>query len=196
MAKAIARFRANRPGVKVLLEVTHTRLAAGLTREGRYDVGFIPSWTSFPNLRSETLIETCLVCVLQKDHPLAGLKILTPNELKSYPLIVKVNDISSTQTQEAFRKHGIDREYAIGCNMTTTAVMLVESGAGIAIVDPWINRENHPDLVFRPFSPAIRIGISAVLSSEGSVPRLVAEFLQEVREEIKESSSQLVTNPN
>jgi len=188
VARAVARFRARRPGARVHLEVTHTRLAAELTRDGRVDIGIIPSWTTFPKLRSETLIESGLGCLLRRDHPLSSRKTLAPRDLDAHPLIVKVNDISSTQTQEAFRKHGIERDHAIACNMTTTAAMLVEAGAGIAIVEPWIDMAKHPDLAFRPFVPKIKIGVAAVLSAEGNVPKLVAEFLQVIRQEIGESA--------
>ena len=77
------------------------------------------------------------------------------------------------------------------CNQTLMAALLVEEGAGIAIVDPWISRNHFPGLLFKPFRPAINMSCIALHSQSQPMSRLATGFLDVVKEDINFSRNEL-----
>ena len=65
-----------------------------------------------------------------------------------------------------------------------TVFMLVEAGAGIALVDPWIRREQFPTLLRKPFRPNIEVCPRALFQRASPLSRLAEEFLETVKERI------------
>ncbi|MBL6945495.1 MAG: LysR family transcriptional regulator [Rhodospirillales bacterium] len=181
LADAITRFRRERPGVRVLLEVTHTQRTVEQAAAGQIDLGFIHAPSENPSLRAEKLTTAEIICVLPGDHPLAGRAVVGPKEISKYPLITNVRNSISPRIEEAFREFGVERDYAIACNHTMTVFMLVEAGAGIALVDPWLYGEKFPTLLRKPFRPSIEISPRALFLRAQPLSRLAEEFLQVVR---------------
>lgn len=184
LAEAIARFRRERPGVRVLLEVTHTQKTVELAAAGQIDLGFIHAPSENPLLRVEKLAASAIICVLPEDHPLAGLPFLGPKDICRYPLITNNRNTIAPRIDEAFRASGVERDFAIACNHTMTVFMLVEAGAGIALVDPWIRPGQFPTLLRKPFRPTIEVCPRALSQRSAPLTRLADEFLQTVKDGI------------
>ena len=191
LPSSISKFRSEHSGVRVLVEVSHTLLIIEMARKGSIDIGFIQSPAAIPLLRSDVLEISELVCVLPNDHPLADKLTLGPLDLVNFPLIVNVRNFTSSHIEEIFRTHGIERDFVIACNQTLMAAMLVEEGAGIAIVDPWISRNHFPGLLFKPFRPAINMSCIALHSQSQPMSRLATGFLDVVKEDINLSRNEL-----
>ncbi|MBT3359587.1 MAG: LysR family transcriptional regulator [Rhodospirillales bacterium] len=189
LAKAMTRFRRERPGVRILLEVTHTQRTVELAAAGQIDLGFIHAPSENPILQTEKLATAEIICVLPRDHPLADRTTLGPNEIKDFPLITNIRNSISPRIEEAFRKGGIERDFAIACNHTMTVNMLVEAGAGIGLVDPWIEKTRFPSLVRKPFHPRVEISPRALYSRSQSLSRLAERFLEVVREEVAKTEN-------
>ena len=62
-----------------------------------------------------------------------------------------------------------------------TVFTLVEAGAGVALVDPWLRGEKFPTLVRRPFRPTIEVSPRALFLRTQSLSRVAEEFLRVVR---------------
>lgn len=183
LANALKRFREERPGVRILLEVTHTQRTLELASAGQIDLGFIHGPSENPLLQFERLAASEMVCVLPADHPLAAQPALGPRDISAFPLITNIRNSIAPRIEEAFRKQGVERDFAIACNHTMTVYMLVEAGAGIGLVDPWVQAERFPTLVRRPFRPRVEVSPRAVHSRSQSLSRLTEGFLAVVREE-------------
>ncbi|MBL6945554.1 MAG: LysR family transcriptional regulator [Rhodospirillales bacterium] len=182
LAEAITRFRNERPGVRVLLEVTHTRRCVEQAAAGQIDLGFIHAPSENPYLRTEKLTTAEIICVLPQNHPLAELPVVGPREISRFPLITNARNSISPRIEEAFRESGVERDFAIACNHTMTVFMLVEAGAGVALVDPWLRGEKFPTLVRKPFRPCIEVSPRALFLRAQPQSRLADEFLQVVRD--------------
>ena len=185
LAEAIAQFRRDRPGVRVLLEVTHTQRTVELAAAGQIDMGFIHAPSENPLLRVEKLATSAIICVLPQDHPLAGKAFIGPKDVCKYPLITNNRNTIAPRIEEAFRAQGVERDYAIACNHTMTVFMLVEAGAGIALVDPWIRPGQFPNLLRKPFRPTIEVCPRALFQRTNPLSRLADEFLETVKARIE-----------
>lgn len=185
LAEAIAQFRHERPGVRVLLEVTHTQRTVELAAAGQIDLGFIHAPSENPLLRVEKLATSAIICVLPHDHPLADRPFLGPKDICRFPLITNNRNTIAPRIEEAFRACGVERDFAIACNHTMTVFMLVEAGAGIALVDPWIRKEQFPTLLRKPFRPTIEVCPRALFQRSAPLSQLAEAFLQTVKERIE-----------
>ena len=85
LAEAIAQFRAERPGVRVLLEVTHTQRTVEQAAVGQIDLGFIHAPSENPVLAAEKLATAGIICVVPRDHPLAALPTVGPRDIIGFP---------------------------------------------------------------------------------------------------------------
>jgi DNA-binding transcriptional LysR family regulator len=195
LAEAIARFRCERPGVRVLLEVTHTQRTVELAAAGQIDLGFIHAPSENPLLRVEKLATSAIICVLPQDHPLADRPFLGAKDICRFPLITNNRNTIAPRIDEAFRACGVERDFAIACNHTMTVFMLVEAGAGIALVDPWIREGQFPTLLRKPFRPTIEVCPRALSQRSTPLSRLAEEFLQTVKDKIGTDSLSASSEP-
>lgn len=193
LAKAMTRFRHERPSVRILLEVTHTQRSSELAASGQIDLGFIHAPAENPLLYAEKLATAEMICVLPRGHSLTDKKTLAPADIKDFPIITNIRNSISPRIEDAFRKFGIERDFAIACNHTMTVHMLVEAGAGIALVDPWIGEERFPSLLRKPFRPRVEISPRALYSRSQPLSRLAERFLEVVREEVADTENRSAT---
>lgn len=183
LARAIRRFRDARPGVRVLLEVTHTQRTIELASAGQIDLGFIHAPSENPLLQFETLASAEMICVLPADHPLAAQATLGPRDLSAWPLITNIRNSIAPRLEDAFRRQGIERDFAIACNHTMTIYMMVEAGAGIGLVDPWVPSDRFPSLLRKPFRPRVEVSPRALYPRSQPMSRLAEGFLAVAKEE-------------
>ncbi len=190
IAQAIARFREARPGVRVLLEVTHTQRTVELAMAGQIGLGFIHAPMESPLLKFETLTTAEMICILPRDHPLAGKATLGPMDISRFPLVTNIRNSISPRVEHAFRRLGIERDFAVACNQTIAVYTLVEAGAGIGLVEPWVDVEQFPTLIRKPFRPRVEISPRALYSRSQPLSRLATDLLEVVKEEVNASAGQ------
>ncbi len=184
LAGAIKRFREARPSVRVLLEVTHTQRTVELAAAGQITLGFIHAPMESPLLQFKKLTSSEMICILPRDHPLAARASLGPRELSRCPLITNIRNSISPRIEQAFRKLGVERDFAVACNQTIAVYTLVAAGAGIGLVEPWVAAEQFPSLVRKPFRPRIEISPRALFTRSQPLSRLAEDFLDVVKEEV------------
>jgi len=188
IADAITRFREARPGVRVLLEVTHTQRTVELATAGQIGLGFIHAPMESPLLHFEKLTTAEMICILPRDHPLAGKASLGPKDLSRHPLVTNIRNSISPRVEEAFRRLGIERDFVVACNQTIAVYALVEAGAGIGLVEPWVGADLFPSLVRTRFRPRIEISPRALYARSQPLSRLAADFLDVVKEVVDRSA--------
>ena len=131
----------------------------------RFDVGVfaLPLHIEFAETRILRRVE-CQV-LLRRDHPLAGRKLLRPDDLLEYDQVAVSALSGKSVVDEALAKEG----YQIPVKHETTnafaAVSLVRHGLGFMITDPFTVDPVHRDeLKFIPVSPAPSIKYAICVS--------------------------------
>ena len=158
LTEAIARFRQERPKVRVWLQTTTTKETLTLAAANQVDLGLIYAPADEQAVRVISLFETEVVCVMMPDNPLSRAQHISPDDLNGHSVITNVrNQPLHDLVGRAFGAAGLDHRVMIGTNNTITACALVRSGGGVAIVEPMGIRELFPDLVLRPLIPRVAL---------------------------------------
>ena len=93
--------------------------------------------------------------------------------------------------RDSFLAAGCAFNAAMEVRYCNTACVLVESGLGVAVVDPFSPVSgNARGLAIRPFSPTTSTPAFAAWSSHRPLSRLAEVFLQEVRQVVRLSMFQ------
>ena len=156
-----ARFALAHPGVTLSLYSGSSADAARLVGTGEVDIGIAQLRTEEYNLTRRKLFDLEGVVVLPAGHRLAAKKEVRPADLADEQII-------SLGPEDEFRRrlaHALDAaalpyRSAVEASLGLTVCALVEQGLGVGIVDSEAARiKRGTDLVFRPFTPIIRVPI-------------------------------------
>jgi DNA-binding transcriptional LysR family regulator len=179
LTQAIARFRLERPKVRVWLQITTTRETMELAANGQVDLGLIYAPGEHEGLDVVPLFESEVVCVLPPGHRLAACSDVHASDLKADTIITNVRNQHLHELIDfAFRGADLDRSLMIGTNSTITACAMVRAGCGIAVVEPLGIKELFPDLALRPLSPQVRLTPRVVQAKDKMASRVSARFLE------------------
>ena len=159
IAQAIARFRTERPGVRVVLQILLNHEVVEAVADHRVDLGIVLMPADDTSTDSRALCAADLVCVVPEGHPLAALDAVGPAELAAYPLIsFNRHQPIGALIEDAFRAASIRRSIAVEVTQSWTGCTLVMAGAGIAVIDGFaMLGASLPGVVVRPFHPCLRI---------------------------------------
>jgi DNA-binding transcriptional LysR family regulator len=109
-----------------------------------------------PQIATEAGASGALVCVVPRDHRLAGKRLLTAEALRGEPLIGFEPNTPHGQVVEAFfRSAGLSPDFAMLVRFAESACALVEAHNGLALVDEFtISGSAFPSLVPIPVGGA------------------------------------------
>lgn len=100
--------------------------------------------------------------LMPRNHPLAKRSVLTPNDLRTQPLILYQAALDNHQLQDWFQQDTNELNISGTFGMYLSAKKLVESGLGIALVFDDLVDYRHADLVCRPITPAITTKVNLI----------------------------------
>lgn len=126
-----------------------------LTQQFDLGIAFFPN--DIKGLEIEPLDRIEAVCILPRGHPLSDKSEINVTDLAGVPLVCQAKETQiQYQVLSVFRAANIDPMIKIETNVALTIYKLVESGAGVAIVEP-ITAKVMGDrpIVIKPFRPAI-----------------------------------------
>ena len=183
---SVARFRTNRPQVKVSIEVGSLDFVFESIEREKADVGvfFLPR--EHPLTICRQIASLDMICALPRGHPLASKEVVEAADLLEHPFIsMNSNEPLGALIEDAFRRAGLEVERAIEVRYVQTARDLVALNQGVALVDPFalLIADRYPDLVFRAFLPKIATSASVIhLEARplGAIPQLFMNDLREV----------------
>lgn len=130
-----------------------------LQEEGEYVVGVFS--VSHPNIISEEICTTPLVCVLKPGHPLCARESVDVSDLADEPLVsFRVNTPHGMQISAAFQEAKVERNVSTYVRFAETACNFVRNGLGVAIVDAFTVLENAGvGVEVRPLTPSRRMSL-------------------------------------
>ncbi|GHF66106.1 LysR substrate-binding domain-containing protein [Seohaeicola zhoushanensis] len=184
-ADALAEFCKENPEVDVLMDMSSNvgpdMLATNV------DIGFSVTQFQHPALKIEPLFHVSSVCVVHRDHPLAGRERLGPRDLEGEEFISFTRDTRMRHiTDGVFEQHRVARKMRIEVFASAEANALVSRGVGVAIVEPLGVRQNFwPDVVAIPFDPPIEFTFSAFRPRDRIASPLANRFMEMLRLHIR-----------
>lgn len=179
VASAISRFHHDHPRVQFDLKALSTRNVLELVANNQVDVGVIDVPESGPEMDVTELCRAAIGCVMPADHPLATRARITPEDIADQTLITFAEDThTGWSVREAMRKRRQPSRIVFTVNHTLSAYTLAQSGSGVALVDSFpMLTGAFPQLVVRPFAPAIELRPRALLSKTRPISLIAGMFI-------------------
>jgi LysR family carnitine catabolism transcriptional activator len=189
LAPALAAFRAARPEVSMQFADTTSDEAIYQVRQGKVDIAIGLSRGGEEDLRYQKLGEQRLVALLQAKHPLASQDVIEWSDLRDQPLIlVQSRDSVGLQVAHTLRESGIAPRIDYRVNELTTAVALLDSGFGIALMG-----HNTAEYAVRPgfvikeiCSPSIAGQLFLMTRADKEMSPLLKDFVKTIMEKKEE----------
>jgi len=161
LARCIARYSTEYSKLSIRLE-SHTKqqLIQKLV-DGELDIAAAIGSVNEPGISTFATIAMRIVCVMAPDCPLAKQKVIHENDLQTYRQIQLTEGSALRIALEASgiaasKGHGWG---AIEASTQRTMVIMVEAGAGVALVDPLVLSPDDK-IAVREFSPPVYVNLS------------------------------------
>jgi DNA-binding transcriptional LysR family regulator len=183
VANGIASLCRQSEHVKIRLQVVPQAELVRQLLTYQADLGLTMTDADHPSIKAHPLAEGGLLCVAPDGHPLSKLALVRPADLRGYALIF----CEDGRPREAAIDEGVDDaatafEAAINVPCGETACMLVEQGAGIALVDEFcVKFRPLGGLISRPFASETRVEISLLHNRARPLSELATCFHQTVK---------------
>ncbi|MCW2741329.1 MAG: Transcriptional regulator, LysR-family [Blastococcus sp.] len=134
MSQTISEFRAEHPGVELLVVTSGTQGAVQLVAEGEADFAIAPlPPQAGRTLRFQTLYSTPLVAICPPGHRLSGARDLDPRELMDEPVIDLARGWwSRALFDRLLEERGLHREVRLEVTDWHSVLTMVQDGVGVA----------------------------------------------------------------
>lgn len=155
--RAVARFLASRPQVKVFVQSLPSRQIAELVSTRQFDVGVVELPLSRPAIEIEPLQPSRSMAVLPARHPLARKKEISVKDLHGERMVVlSQHSYVRYLIDDAFASANAAPQVVIETPSSSMACALVAAGAGITLVSRWTAEPfAGPEIELRPLKEAI-----------------------------------------
>ena len=184
VARAIRRFSETHPMVRFELHSGNAEDVSDLLERGLVDFGVLIEPTdktrydylSFPtDIRWGALV--------RRDDPLARMYGVSPSDISGRRVIVLRQNMAANGISGWMGPDFPEPDVVATYNLLFNASLLVSEGVGIALcLEGIVNTSGDSDLVFVPFEPELRVGMSLVWKKNSVQGRAQRLFLDGLRE--------------
>ncbi|HEY4250929.1 MAG TPA: LysR family transcriptional regulator [Roseomonas sp.] len=183
---AIRRFRDRRPESAITLQTFSAHDVIQRIASHRDDLGFIIGPVGNAAVAVRDLRSSELTCVMPRDHPLAALPAIGPDDLAGHPLICPSrNLVLGEEMARAFAARNVPFRIAVEVSQSHAACALVRGGVGVALMDGFgLMAARADDLASRPFRPAILSTARLITATLRPPSRLAQDFIAALEPEL------------
>lgn len=183
----LADFLQGRDHVEAALMMRSSAIVDDLIASQEYDIGLAETPPRRASVQAQDFVFDCLVA-LHVQNPLASKSVITPEDLRGVPLATLFDEHSTwMDTNRVFERAGsiINRRFVLRTFLP--ALQLVRNGLCACICD-CITASTFcdPDVVFRPFKPAILSQVSILTPAHRPESLLGTEFRKKLADALDE----------
>jgi DNA-binding transcriptional LysR family regulator len=179
----IAGFLKANPNYFISLEVAPSdEVIRGILDE-RFDLGLTAVDLSREGVKLTPFRVSSAVCVMPKDHALAGRDAVRPEDLHDLPLIALTHrHARRAQLEKVLLAARSEPRIVAEVSTTFAAVDLAREGLGVTIVNPFpIFNYRSADMEFRPFASQISYRSFFVTSDRRQLTSIARAFMRHLR---------------
>ena len=184
VARAIRRFSEMHPMVRFELHSGNAEDVSDLLERGLVDFGVLiepTDKTRYDYLSFPTEIRWG--ALVRRDDPLARFCGVMPSDIAGRKVIVSRQNMTANGISGWMGPDFPDPEVVATYNLLFNASLLVSEGVGIALcLEGIVNTSGDSDLVFVPFEPELRVGMSLVWKKNSVQGRAQRLFLDGLRD--------------
>ncbi len=176
LPRALAGLKQSNADVRVFIHMLPKSLVVDRVCQRYADLGLVYGSVTDPRIDVEELASTVFACALPKNHPLCTKRYIAAQHLRDQPLIMhgKYTTIGSL-IDVTCKQKGVELPpVSIETSSCFTACLMVNAGAGIALVDSSIIKmtKEFANIVLKPFRPVIKLKTQIIFPR--NVPRSIA----------------------
>ncbi|MBU6494269.1 MAG: LysR family transcriptional regulator [Burkholderiales bacterium] len=184
---ALTGFLREHPGIDTTLLIHSSRTVVDLVVGRRCDVGFIAHPLTHPGAHVQLIVKAPMRCVLPLGHRLAERPVITPEDLHGESFVSFPKEFDGrVAIDREFAARRIDRVITSESQLSATLCVLVQHGAGVALIDPITARYAAGRVVVKPFIPEICSEYSLVVSNQWPLSQLAGAFVDYAKERLLE----------
>jgi DNA-binding transcriptional LysR family regulator len=182
LARVVTRFSEAYPDVSVVLRALGSASIVKRVAQGELDVGVGQVRAEDPSVVKRKLSDLQLVCVVPREHPLAGNKVIVPSDLENEPIVLlSIDDEFRRMLDGKLLSRGINIQSRIEATQSNMICFLVEEGRRIGIVDSeTASLGKWPSTVTIPFKPVIKTPIYIVHNSRSPQNLAAKRFCEHI----------------
>jgi len=187
---ALARFRAQHPGVSVVLRDVVAQRVVSMVKAEEVDFGVGSAPAGDPDIRFTALLSDQMVVAFPAKHPLRQCKSVKLNQLVRVPLVLMTADSSVRKLVDAaFASTGQLIMPAYEATYMSTAAGMVKAGLGVTILpSSAIQMGELAGLVTRPISrPAITRELGVIEKTARSLSPAAEGFLRTIKAAVSDA---------
>ncbi|MGB0848643.1 MAG: LysR family transcriptional regulator [Thiolinea sp.] len=160
IARCIARFSAQHTPLSLALESHKKPRLVEHVLHGDLDIAVAIGGVNEPGITTFATISMRVVCIASPNHPLANLSVVHDSELKQYRQIMLTEGSPLRVALEAAGVGGNSdpQRGMIKVSTQRAIVTMVETGAGVALVDPLVLSPDD-QVVVLPYEPAVNVNL-------------------------------------
>lgn len=183
--RAISRFLASRPAVKIFVQSLPSVQIAELVSTQQIDVGVVEMPVSRPAINIEELGASAPFAVMPATHRLAAHERIAIKDLADERMILlSQHSFVRYQVDDAFASAGVAPNVVIETPSSSIACALVAAGAGLTIVSqstaaPFISEET----IIRPLDAPVSFRYAIIFPQITTRSKLATVFASELRAE-------------
>ncbi|BDG71715.1 LysR substrate-binding domain-containing protein [Roseomonas fluvialis] len=183
---AVTRFRQQHPNVHISILSADIRETIDRVARGQADLGITQLMEGEVVVHSASIAEGAVICVMPSGHRLRARTSVTPTDLAQEDIVsFRPSSLTGMRILEAFRLAGVRLKLAVETNQAMTAMAMVASGGGVALIDSFFPPPPFfPGLVQRPFEPRIRLPVQVILPESRPLSKLADSFLADLKDTI------------
>lgn len=135
LPEVLAEYRNAWPGVDIALEIANTEVIQRKLLDNALDLGLTEGFVESDELEADVFAHDRLVVIAGPDHPLAGRRDLTAEQLCREPCVLR-EEGSGTRSviEHMLSEKGLDHAPAMSLGSTEAIKRAVAAGAGISLV--------------------------------------------------------------
>lgn len=194
MPDLIARFVKRYPAASISLEVQPSQRMFKWIASQQCDIGLTTLPTEDGAIETRSLARGEAVCVLPKNHALAGKKKIRPKDFEGESFIsYQADSFSRHIVDEVFQGSGVQRNLNIEARTSEAICGMVAAGLGVSVIGPaFPGADIPPDVVVRSFEPVIPIELRLLYPAHKPLSRMAEQFIVVVDEYVEAKSGRLL----
>ncbi|MBO9537822.1 LysR substrate-binding domain-containing protein [Herbaspirillum sp.] len=171
-------FMREHPGINTTLLIHASSIVIDLVVGRRCDVGFIAHPLTHHGVNIESIHSAPMRCILPHGHRLAGKAVITPEDLRGESFISFPKEFDARMLIDGlFAQRRIDRVMTSESQLSAAICVLVQHGAGVALIDQITAHYARDRVVVKPFEPTILSEFALVTSNQHPVSSLAGAFV-------------------
>ncbi|WP_083228809.1 LysR family transcriptional regulator [Bordetella sp. H567] len=197
LAKAVATFLQERPGIQVALQSLTSPQVIDRVASREVEIGIAYGPVINAEVETEHLVRSAVACVMRDDHPLARLEEIEVGELAPYPIITYLPQaLLRGYVDGALNRAGVVPNISVQVSLSLTGMIMAYHGAGIALVEPFLlNSLRLEGLVARPLRPRIELNTLLIRARQSPRSELMDQFVVHLRRELAAMPEMMLSPP-